>query len=373
MRWVKVPVAIWLVCAVSGCDPLNIERAAQILGDKVDQNTAKVVTAFLKAVDTASKHSTEWQALVDQARKSFDRFPTSMRIEGMAFTDFLIARAKENLGELEKITALINEGKYEEARAATRSLQGQLRQKFPPCVGTVSPSQVSMIWPDHDHYQKQDGKLTVVEFVGFNFDPDNKSDLLIEIQDNTGKKLRTAWDNLVVTSPYLAQFDVAIGSGVAFRPDETRLVLFHKGKALATVPVTWGDRPPVPAERFVKYELTFDTTNDDKEGGHETITFSSTKGAFLNIELPGEGWGPRSRTVRSGDCNVEVPTGDLTCILRLTDGPEVNIGWNFNVSFDLVTDRGRHFVFSKGGLRLDTTGPGKSRSSERPVPFTSTK
>jgi hypothetical protein len=48
----------------------------------------------------------------------------------------------------------------------------------------------------------------------------------------------------------------------------------------------------------------------------------------------------------------------------------VNIGWNFNASLVLFTDRGRHFVFTKGGLRLDTTGRGRPRSSERDVPFT---
>jgi hypothetical protein len=133
-----------------------------------------------------------------------------------------------------------------------------------------------------------------------------------------------------------------------------------------------------PPERFEKYQFVFDTTTDDKEGGHLTIIFSSSKsGEFCTVPLPGEAWGKHTHTVKEGDVKdiadrlgVDVPEGALNARLILTDGPGVNIGWNFNVQLALFTNRGRHFIFSQADARLDTTGRGEPRSSECPVPYT---
>jgi hypothetical protein len=304
----------------------------------------------------------------------------------MAFTDFLIERAKENIGELENITMLLKAEKYGDARVAFVSLQAKLRREHPPKVGTVYPTQLSMVWPNYNTYKKQDGRLTTIEFIGFNFDPDSKADLGVEIQDNTGKKLRTAWDNLVVSTPYLAQVDVSVGSGVKFSPGETRLVLLYKGKRLNTVPVTWGERPPMPAERIIKAVLHFQTTNDDKEGGVVDVEFWTAKNFqkqrqppfFFEIQksdhlsklctchIKEEGWGEGA--TRDYDIAFDqppvLPSEPMIAILRLTDGVEYNISWHCNVEFTLVTDRGNRLVFKRDGIGLDTTGRGRPRSSE---------
>ncbi len=258
--------------SLTGCDPLGLEKAAEKLGYQIDQS----VKDFLKGVDKAAKESDEWRQLVDKIRKDFKDFPDDLGLEARAFTDFMIARAKENVGEINKITKLLDEKKYGEAMTLFIALQKNIQGKYPPVVANMSPRNLDYVWADDATCKRKDNSLTTILIFGYNFDPASKKKLGVEIRDSKGKKLRTAWDQLAVSSPYLAQIDISAGSGLTFRPEETRLVLLHDDKDIATVVVTWGVRPP-PAEVVTHIRIEYWVSHDDKDWDPvETITHSVT-------------------------------------------------------------------------------------------------
>ncbi len=169
MRFMKI-IALILPLAIpflAGCDPLNVENAARILSNSVDRSTAKAVEAFLTAIRQAEGESKEWRDLASRYRHDFNKFPARARIEAMALTDFAITRLKENIGEVEKITSLLNKKDYVGAMGAFVALQQAVQGKN-AVVGSIYPDKIDIIWKDHNSHVKKDSDLTTVALVGFN-------------------------------------------------------------------------------------------------------------------------------------------------------------------------------------------------------------
>ncbi len=357
----------------TGCDPLNVENAARILGASVDRNTAKILEAFLRGVQQAEGESKEWRELTSRIRSDFNRFPARTRIEAMALTDFAISRLKENVGEIEKITGLLNKKDYVGALGAFMALQEAVQGKN-VVIGSFYPDKIDIVWRDHSTAVKKDTSLTTVALVGFNMDPSEKGkkDWSVEIRDINNKKLRTGWDHLVISSPYLAQIDVSGGkgaSGIQFNPGETRLVVLYKNTQVVAIPITWGPRPePVQPPKVTFIKLRVHTTRDDKdrEIGFTYIPHLSGVGAVGTFDAPpGDVW--RDRTEREFTIKMDKPflwddrlKHQLRVVYRSTNGDPRWIGY---LSADAVLSDGRRLPLLLTG-EFDMGHRGRNQTRE---------
>jgi hypothetical protein len=247
MRHRILPLALSLTIsmAATGCDPLNIEQAARILGAKLDENTTRIVTAFLSAVKVAERESNEWKHIADQARRDFESFQEDLGVEAMAFVDFLADRVREGAGQVEQITAMLKRQEYGEAASAFQELQAAVRKKYGPKVAAPSPKQIDMVWVDHGRFRPVDPGRSTIFFFGYNFDPAMKEKYGVETRNKQGAVLRTAQDHhLTIASPYIAVLDVSEGSGMGYRKDETLIALTFEGRQIASVVVAWGNAEP---------------------------------------------------------------------------------------------------------------------------------
>ena len=117
--------------------------------------------------------------------------------------------------------------------------------------------------------------------------------------------------------------------------------------------------PPKAAEAIVAAELHFNTTSDDREGGVVKVEFYSNEATkFAEVgPLPEKPeWGEGDRRTISHKFPTPIPLPDRVAFARisLTEAEETNIGWNFEATLILKTDRGRSIVFEGKDLRLDT-------------------
>jgi hypothetical protein len=117
--------------------------------------------------------------------------------------------------------------------------------------------------------------------------------------------------------------------------------------------------PLQSAEAIVEAELHFHTTSDDREGGAVKVEFYSNEATKLAQvgPLPAKpGWGRGDRRTISHKFPTPIPLPDRVAFARisLAEGEETKIGWNFETTLTLKTDRGRSIVFEGKDLRLDT-------------------
>lgn len=128
---------------------------------------------------------------------------------------------------------------------------------------------------------------------------------------------------------------------------------------------------PKPQEKIVRAELHFHTTNDDREGGVVTVEIQANRTTFLRTSAPEyPKWRDKSRhTLKPGFGNgIPLPNGPLVAIVKLTEAREKNIGWNFNTTLTLITNRGRRITFQQNGVRLDTTGKPRGSTVQTSIP-----
>ncbi|MBV8077101.1 MAG: hypothetical protein JO284_11915, partial [Planctomycetaceae bacterium] len=127
------------------------------------------------------------------------------------------------------------------------------------------------------------------------------------------------------------------------------------------------------AEAIVEAELHFDTMSDDREGGVVKVEFYSneaTKFAEVGPLPERPEWGEGDRRTISHKFTTPIPLPDRVAFARisLTKAEETNIGWNFEATLTLKTDRGRSIVFEGKDLRLDTTGKRRPRTATLNIP-----
>jgi hypothetical protein len=119
--------------------------------------------------------------------------------------------------------------------------------------------------------------------------------------------------------------------------------------------------PPKAAEAIVEAELHFHTTSDDREGGVVKVEFYSNEATkFAEVgplpEKPEWGKGDRRTVCHTFPTPIPLPDRVAFARISLTEGEETNMGWNFEATLTLKTDRGRSIVFEGKDLRLDTAG-----------------
>ena len=131
--------------------------------------------------------------------------------------------------------------------------------------------------------------------------------------------------------------------------------------------------PPKAAEAIVEAELHFHTTSDDREGGVVKVEFYSieaTKFAEVGTLPERPEWGKGDRRTISHKFTTPIPLPDRVAFARisLTEAEVTNIGWNFEATSTLKTDRGRSIVFEGKDLRLDTTGKRRPGTAALNIP-----
>jgi hypothetical protein len=221
-----------------------------------------------------------------------------------------------------------------------------------------------MIWKDPINYAKKDDKVTTVLFFGYNFDPSDgsKKRYGVEIRDNSGKKIWTAWDNLTITSPYVAQVDISAGSGISFKPGEARLVLLYDGAVLATCLVTWSERPPkpVPLPTIVAVKATLYTATHKEAAGQVEMTFyhNNRKLAdslhrremrIFNLKREYEGH------IGSYEVWEKNHTATFTPPKGLAFNPEYRQGEEFRIDFALGAVPGERNIHWRGNITFFVT------------------
>jgi hypothetical protein len=131
--------------------------------------------------------------------------------------------------------------------------------------------------------------------------------------------------------------------------------------------------PPKAAEAIVEAELHFHTTSDDREGGFVKVEFYSneaTKIAEVGPLPEKPEWGQGDRRTISHEFPTPIPLPESVAFARisLTEGEGTNIGWNFEATLTLKTDRGRSIVFEGKDLLLDAAGKRRPRPAVLNIP-----
>jgi hypothetical protein len=81
-------------------------------------------------------------------------------------------------------------------------------------------------------------------------------------------------------------------------------------------------------------------------------------------------WGKGDRRTISHEFPTPIPLPDRVAFARisLTEGEGTNIGWNFEATLTLRTDRGRSIVFEGKDLLLDAAGKRRHRPAVLNIP-----
>jgi hypothetical protein len=225
---------------------VRAQSLSDILGlnkpiDRLGVESRATIKEFLAAVELATKESEAWRGVVARMRADFAALPQEAGLETRQVIDFTLDRAKENFAITAAITAAINDKDYVQALKRFTEMQDRAAAKHPPVVGNFNPKQVPMKWDDRDRYSI-DTKDRVVVLTGWNFNPDGAA-LKAECRDADGKLVTDVTRHLKVSTRYMAQLDISAGSGVAFQPGTTEVVLAQSGRVLARLPVVWGEPP----------------------------------------------------------------------------------------------------------------------------------
>jgi hypothetical protein len=250
--------------------------------DGIGVEARATIREFLPAIDLAARESKEWRDTLDRVRADFDALPREAGLEARAVVDFMIDRVNEDTADLAAITRAIKEKNYLAALKLFTEMQKKTAANHPPVVGNFNPKNVPVNWVDHVTTATDPTHRAVV-LTGWNFNPDGNA-LKAECRDAYGKATRDVTRHLSVSSRYMAQLDLAPGSGVRFAPGETELVIAQAGKVLARVPLLWGDRPAPPV-MITAVRFTFRTMDEDKDNDGSHVH----AGVYWNGKVVGEG------------------------------------------------------------------------------------
>lgn len=269
-------VVVLLACVsplLSGCDPLNIEAAARVLGMQLDKSVQDFLVELRRVEMDLTKESQEWRNLIGQIRKDFKDFPAELSTEGRAMVDFILARAKENTDEIAKITGHLQKKDYGTAMRLFLAFQKATRSNLPPVAANFNPKSIDHVWPNHKEHKLREDRHTLILY-GYNFQrmDDDKGKYIVEIRNKDGVLIRDESKHLSISTNYIAQLDIAPKSGVQFKPGDATLVVHYDRKVICTAPITWGERPP-PPPAITKIILYIGTSKNDKD---REITFHYT-------------------------------------------------------------------------------------------------
>jgi hypothetical protein len=259
------------ILSVTGCDPLNIEKAAKRLGTSIDDTTRELMLA----VATAAKESNEWRAELDKLANRFsitaDVLPLNIGTQGRMFLDFAARRIKDNPAAVNKIVKLIEHKEWKEALEAFQKLQEANPLGRLPEIGQASPSNLPIKWVSHDSFNV-DNDYRIIRFNGWDLPLDDSARLKAEIRDKDDKLIRDVSRYIKSSTRYDATMDVSPGSGVQFQPNDRTIVVTFRKRMICQVQITWGARPalPPPPPKITQIILYVGTTWDDKD---ERITF----------------------------------------------------------------------------------------------------
>ena len=248
-------------CLVSpGChiDTKDIEDASRMLSGQMDKSTGELLKTIIQVLKDAKTESREFrdtlERMGDQYKITTQDLPLRSGTQLMGFVDFLLNRLRSvngNVAVVRSITLHLRRGEYQQAIVDLRKLESLNHVAAMPQIVDAVPSSVSMVWTSKRKYKVANNPEGVIKFGGYNHRLGDRGAYRIEIRGGDDAVLREDKGHFTIVTDYLAQADIARGSGIKFKPDDRSIVLLCDGKLICQVPITWGERIPDPVPHEV--------------------------------------------------------------------------------------------------------------------------
>ncbi len=130
-------------------DLLGLEKPI----DRLGVESRATIKEFVASVEMAAKESKEWRGVIDRMRADFASLPQEAGLESKQVVDFMLDRAKDNIGDMVAISKAINDKDYGQALKLFTEMQDRGPSKYPPVIGNFNPKIIPIKWTDSEKFQ----------------------------------------------------------------------------------------------------------------------------------------------------------------------------------------------------------------------------